>query len=815
MKTRERKILRDIWSRKARTLLVAISIFIGVFGTVTLFTMGDLLVRQLEADLDQDALAMIRAYLAVPPGTSPDNNAVLAALRDLPGVTAVEGQAAYPLYWKLPGDERYQTSFVFGYSEPYEQLQLEPPRLEEGRFPQPGEGQRELVVERRFAEKHDLAIGDQIMVRALGAVNGDAQATDQEETWTIVGTVFHPYGYQTFTIVLPEDSLYATYEDAQHLAGFDGFSSLYVRYESYELADQQSDRFNAAIAQTRAYIPVFTYKEDPAENSLIGFAQTTGNVMSSLALIALAVSGFLVFNVLNAIVTEQRQQIGVMKSLGATRADNFMIYSGMALVYGIVGVVFGVALGIPGGYVAAQGLAQSANTTIQEFGTSTRAIVLGIIVGLAVPVLASLLPVFNGTRVTIIEALTDLGISAEFGRGPLARLIKRLPIPITIRQGISNVLRKKGRMLLTVVTLTLAAGAFMGIYAVFASVDEVLNGFFNTYNFHFAVQPMEEDALPDVEAVLAEQYSDLIPVGPYISIAIEIDGFDKEFNPAAGPPALFANGYDPATNAFDLDYVDGEGLDTHPDGVVLARTTAEYLDKGVGDVITVSAGGSSKEYPIVGIVAFPYDGVWFDWRALSELGGFVDSNGNPVQTGVILRMPDSDLTASEVDDVTEQINESLLAQGIGATFSNIELFKETISNAVATFRMLFNFTAALIALVGAVGLLSTLSMSVYERQKEIGVMRSIGAGSLPIVTQFLTEGVVVGVLAWLIGLPLSLLLNEGLIASLQLGDEYKLGYPPEAAVLGLVGMLAITTIASIWPSIGAARKTVSDILRYQ
>ena len=146
---------------------------------------------------------------------------------------------------------------------------------------------------------------------------------------------------------------------------------------------------------------------------------------------------------------------------------------------------------------------------------------------------------------------------------------------------------------------------------------------------------------------------------------------------------------------------------------------------------------------------------------------------------------------------------------------NIDLFKETLSNAVATFRLLFNFAALLIALVGAVGLLSTLSMSVYERQKEIGVMRSIGAGSLPIVMQFLTEGVFVGLLAWLIGLPLSLLLNNGLIAVLNLGDEYNLGYPPEAAVLGLIGILIITTVASIWPSISAARKTVSDILRYQ
>ncbi len=211
----------------------------------------------------------------------------------------------------------------------------------------------------------------------------------------------------------------------------------------------------------------------------------------------------------------------------------------------------------------------------------------------------------------------------------------------------------------------------------------------------------------------------------------------------------------------------------------------------------------------------PYDSVWFDWQALSKLGGFVDENGNPVPIGLVVHMPGKTSTAGQVDDLTEQINEILLENGVTASYTNIRSFVETLTNTIATFRNLFNFTALLIALVGAVGLVSTLSMSVYERQKEIGVMRSIGAGSSTIVTQFLTEGVAVGVLAWLLGLPLSILLNQGLISALHLGSEYNLGYPPAAAVLGLIGMLVITTVASMWPSISAARRTVSDILRYQ
>ena len=813
MKTRGRKILRDIWSRKARTILVSISIFIGVFGTVTLFTMNDLVVRQLKRDLDENALAMTRTYLGVPPNTTPDNAAVLETLRSQPDVTVVEGQAVYPLYWKLDGETAFQRSFIFGYSEPYDSLQLEPPALVKGRFPQEG-GTNEIAVERRFADKYHVGVGDTLVVRALSQVDPNS-GTVPEETWTIVGIVFHPYGYQTFTTVLPEESVFATYSDAQHLAAFNGFSSIYVRYQSYAQDEKNASSFVETIAHTGSYIPVFWFSEDPAQNSRITFARTSGNVMVSLALIALFVSGFLVFNVLNAIVTEQKQQIGVMKSLGATRWDNVFIYSGMALIYGVIGVIFGIVLGIPTGFFAAKGMAASSYSMIDKFAYSPTAIILGVVVGLAVPILASLVPVFNAMRVTIIDALTDLGIASRYGNGPLARLIGRLPLPITIRQGISNVIRKKGRMLLTVMTLTLAAGSFMGIYAVFASVDKVLNDFFNTYNFEFTIEPNDPNNLPIVNDVLAQNFSDLNVLGPYASLAIEIDGFDKKLDPATGPGALFAAGYDVTTNAYRLTLTAGEQLSTNPQGVILAKPTADYLKKGVGDTVTVHAGGNSGDFTIVGIATMPYDSVWFEWQALSKLGGFVDENGAPVPIGLVVQMPGKTPTAGQVDDLTEQINEILLAKGVTASYSNIRLFIETLTNAIATFRNLFNFTALLIALVGAVGLISTLSMSVYERQKEIGVMRSIGAGSASIVTQFLTEGVVVGVLAWLLGLPLSMLLNQGLITALNLGSEYNLGYPPAAAVLGLIGMLLITTVASMWPSISAARRTVSDILRYQ
>ena len=177
-------------------------------------------------------------------------------------------------------------------------------------------------------------------------------------------------------------------------------------------------------------------------------------------------------------------------------------------------------------------------------------------------------------------------------------------------------------------------------------------------------------------------------------------------------------------------------------------------------------------------------------------------------------MTGADPSVDEVDDITDEIDEVLLSNGIASTQLNLVEFEEDIADQIAIFGLLFESAAIVMAAVGAIGLLSTLSMSVFERQREIGVMRSIGASSFTVASQFLTEGMLVGISAWIVAAPLSYLLSLGLISSLDIHIE-GLGYEPIALVIGLVGMIVITALASLGPSLGAARRTVSEILRYQ
>ncbi len=101
---------------------------------------------------------------------------------------------------------------------------------------------------------------------------------------------------------------------------------------------------------------------------------------------------------------------------------------------------------------------------------------------------------------------------------------------------------------------------------------------------------------------------------------------------------------------YDLNIVDGESLDQNPNGVVISRSIADWIHKGVGDTITIHAGGGSGDYPIVGITSFPFDGVWFVWSDLAKLAGFVTPEGDPVPTGWAVAMNQKgDISAADVE----------------------------------------------------------------------------------------------------------------------------------------------------------------------
>lgn len=938
MRTHWRKILRDVRANKTRTLMVSLSIFVGTLGVVALTTLGQLLTQQLEEDIREDELAMLKIYVHTPDAPNVDNRQVFQRISQLSGVQSIEGQAVYQQSWKLPGDADYQTGELFAYSESYGNIQMEPPRLIAGDYPRIG--RNEIAVEQRMAEKHGLSVGDTLVLRTSGRA-GRQFVPVLEEEWTIVGLLFQPYLYVGSQGA--DYSLFATLPDAEHLVGFVGYSSLFIRFDDFTTALEQSLTVRTTLEETTPYVIIFHLIDNPAENSFLVGARRFRDFLLALALLALTVSGFLVTNIVSNVVAEQRRQIGTLKSVGATRLDIFIIYSGLALTYGLIGTIPAMLIGIPLGNFAVRTVAPLANTLIESTPPQPFAIALGLAAGLLMPVVAGLIPVLHATRISILEAITDLGIQSRYGqRSFLARLIKRVPMPISLHHSLNSILRKRARLAISILALTLATAAFMGVFALFFSLNQVLGNIRDQLDYQLSLQSSE--LLDTVQELIARPSEGIRTIQPGVAIELELVPDPAEANDEAEAEdgvllpleevmeiamdnpqdRLFVTGIDTIEDQDIIQLEDGSGWERNPDrrGVVITPEIAEELSLEVGDSLDLALGQRAEAFEVIGIAPYPLRTAFMEWNQLAEFvgtlpdaptpnaywetltiesgdddenvwtvgvdrdfGNYLSSDFSSEEPGIILtrELADSrgydvgdeirlssnenseaypiieivDVPASQLRLVTRDIPEEVLSEAPPVmvmalfwehladlsgldydelapdtvyidlanperedstqplpVFNDQIAFAERITQTVLSVGLILNLASLLMAVVGGIGLLTILSMSVIERQREIGVMKSVGASGWIIASQFVLEGWMVGLLAWLLGVPLSYLLSALLIRLVPFSEVVSFSYPSIAPLIGLIQIIVVASLASSWPALSAGRRTVSDILRY-
>ncbi len=928
--TRTRKILRDVWSRKVRTLLVATSIFIGVLGVVTLMTVGDLMIGRLHEDYDVDAMPMLYVVTNVPDGAVLDNDAYFAQLSQIEGLTDLEARSGYQVYWRENSDDAFIESIVRSSSEAFGEIDLLPMEVFKGRYPQ--EGQQEFAIERRMADRYGLEVGDQVEFRVLSHPNDSANHI-YTETWTVTGIIFHPYSEG-------EPYIYTYHSDAEYLGGFQGHEVFIARFETFEQAETQQETFVQTLSDISPYIVTYSAVQDPAENGLFVELKQWTDTLGFLGILAMIVSTFIVFNVVSAIMVEQRKQIGMMKSIGASWWDNFRIYAGIALTYGILGMVPGVLLGMYTGYLLTVEIAPLAGILIEEFDIAWTAVGVGVGMGIIVPLLAAILPVLLGSLVSIRVALTDLGIGGNYKRGILGRLLDVLPLSANMRQAFGNILQRKFRLAVTGFTLTLAIGSFMGVFALFYQMDKVIDDAYATFNYEIEVQPNQAQDFATIKTMIAT-VDGVEHIYPGLDSGIRLTDVDPHGDVEPDlDKGVYITGFDTTTDSIALDLLEGTAWENDPyrHGIVVTKSEAERLGVDLGDMVFLTAeNGQTQSFEIIGIDNFPFQATYMRWEQLAELVGYRvgapipndyalavnipefeaddviaygldqqlaailpmqsgayfssendgviisthlaedggyqvgdklvlnvndhtgtypvvgivetatvssllpvapvsfsseerfyligldwqelanlegrDIAGEAVPQEFLIQLSNDDPSLAEVDQTIGEIREVLLANGISADYYNAVADAEEDANTIMTIGLIFSIAALVMAAVGAIGLLVALSMSVFERQREIGVMRSVGARSRTIVFQFLLEGLLVGGLAWLIGIPLSYGIANLLLGLIPIDFDFT--YPLVSLGLGLFGTIFITTLASIGPSVLAARKTVSSILRYQ
>jgi putative ABC transport system permease protein len=797
-----RKVWFDLWHNKVRTVLVILSVGTGVFSVGAIFGMNDQMLPAMDASQRSTLAPHMTIYL----NQNIDRDTALA-LEDVPGVAEVEPNNEISIRYKLrPHDDWKKGALLM--RDDYENQKFDLVQLRAGAWPK-GDN---LGIERMHAEYYGIDLGDKVIFDVDG----------QERAFTVTGKIRHPF--------VPPPSMYDLaffFADAQLMERFgvpEGtFSNLEVRVTPYssEHAHEVATLIKDRLAKEGVSV-VATVYQDPDKHWGRPFMEGFTVVLQFLAIVSLVLSGVLVLNTLTAIITQQTNQIGILKAIGAGRGTIIGIYLSSVLVYGLLSLGVSLPLGMGSAYAVTRAFLGLFNIDYNVFVFSRRAVTLQVLAALVVPLVAALAPVLQGASITVRQAIAAYGLGGDFGSNWFDRAVERVGLrllPPRYAMVVTNTLRRKGRLILTQLVLVIAGVMFLMVMSLNSSIDATLDGEFNRRSYDVVVQ-FENPQRIEAATRLAETADGVDKAGMWMTVPVTLLHEDQSSSAAGVGSELEGVPLDDPMYAPRI--VAGRWLEPgDQDVVVVNRDTAEDEHIQVGDVLTLDLGVWGKhDWTVVGL---------YQTYVMFGGGFSLDAMYTPRTTllRVMHRGPKTSLmfvrttrhSPAETDAIGNQLEDLFGGKNMKVdAWETLNSSRQTADASFATVTVMLLVLAVIMAVVGGIGLMGSLSISVVERTKEIGVLRAIGARSGAILSMFVLEGVMQGVLAWLIAAPIAVVVApflSNLLGQTMFNTQMDYRFNTQAVLIWLVVILVVSTLASILPARSATRISVRQSLAYE
>lgn len=791
---RSRKVLSDIWGNKARTLLVVFSIAIGVFAIGLVATTQGLLARNMDESYESVNPADI-TYLA--PAFTQE---VVDAAKARSEVADASGRRYFQARIRVNNDQWKNATF---YALPdYEDIPIKKITSLEGDYP-PGDG--EVLLEKSTLKILDIEIGDTLTIQAPNGQEYQLRMGGTVQDMNVFPSNFSgsANAYVDFNTLaaLGEPPVFNQLDVT--VAG-NGLSEDEVREAAIQLRDGVLREQGVGVLAMIVY--------PPDQHPLTDIINTLSIFLGAIGFLALFLAVFLVINTINAIVSNQIRQIGVMKAVGARTGQISRIYLAMVFVFGLLAFIIAAPLAGLGGRALIIFIANLINFNISSFQVPYWVYALELAVGLLVPLLAAAYPIHRGARITVREAISSYGIE-EAGKtgGLLDRMLlrfKRLSRPLML--SLRNTFRRKGRLALTLVTLTLAGAIFIAIFSVRSSLLRTLDESLAFWNFDVQMG-FEQDRPSDdliAEAKKVEGVEEAESWGGALAFLERPDGTESEGLVIYGIPA--------SSRLIRPELEQGRWLQQGDGNAVVVNSDFMKSEPGVklGDNVHLNILGKEQDWQVVGIIGSRLSG-----PALYADYDYFNSYRGKEGLANYLFVKNSDSGVATQDRAASDLEEHFRDAGIPP--SSVQTVSEIRSGAENQFNILIIFMlvmAVLLAAVGGLGLMGTMSLNVMERTREIGVMRSIGASNRAVLSIFIAEGMIIGAISWLLAallaLPLSALLSH-LVGSAFLKSSLSFAYSLGGMFLWLLAALILSALASLLPARRAEKLTVREVLAYE
>ena len=779
MTTLWRKAIRDFWQERARTTLVVLAIALGISAFAAVLSSYAILTRELD-----------RGYLETNPASavlrvdSIDNDLVKAILQN-PEVSDAEprrtigGQIkAGPVQWR---------NLILFVVEDYGNIRVSKLVPESGAWP-PASG--EILIERDAFQVVKANIGDAVTVKTANGV----------ETPLVISGSVHDVGQAQARM---ENIVYgyinlATLVQLGEEPRFDQLNILVAqnRFDEDHIRRVASDV--EKLIESRGHDVRRVDIPRPGKHPHSDLTGVLLLAMSSFGLFVLVLSGILVINLLTAMMASQVRQIGVMKAIGGTRWAVARIYFAQALFLGIAAVIVSIPLGILGSRALCQYMAMFLNFDINSFAVPIWVYLLVALIGVIAPLIAAAYPVWRGTATPVRVALADFGLSqANFGAGAFDRALTRIGGTFSlVAFAIRNSFRRRARLVLTL--LTLAAG---GLF--FLSALNVRASMVNTLDRMFAARKS------DLTISFARPY-EFEKIQKAVSNTAGVKRAEGWFTGegSLGERRFTVVALPPDTQLLDFDIIEGRKLTPQDtDAIVINNALAgREPTMRVGETVALRIGAEEKTWRVVGIAreAFAPSPVGY-----VPLTGMVNS----------LRLALDNADPDSIGVLKMELDKNLEAQGVRARGSSTK--SESRFGFDQHMVMIYVFLIVMSAIVGGVGglgLMTTMSLNVLERRREMGVMRALGATPRIVWLMIVAEGVVIGILSWtiaaLLAWPVSKAIGDSLV-KVMFHSGLDFTFEPLGLVIWMLVSIGLSAVASFLPAWRASRVTVREALAYE
>ncbi len=797
MNVRWIKVWRDLWSNRSRTVLVILSIAVGVFAIGMIASTQ----AALTASLRQQYAAIRPADAIVNTEPALEDDFV-AGVRHMRGIEEAEGRRSIALRLSMDGNgEGWRDMTLYAIPE-YNGQRLFHVWPDNGAWP-PKKG--EVLVERASMAYTGVQPGDEILVkttdgrkfrlRVAGSVHDLYRIPPVIEGWL--------YGYISMDTVrwmgLPE-----------------GYNELYI-----DVSDNSENEIRAMTDRVADRIegnglPVYQ-KTLPniGEHPLNYIIRTILLLLGLLAVLSMFLSGFLVINVISALLAQQEKQIGIMKAIGARSPQVVGLYFGMVLLLGLIACAIAIPASLLGANALAGFTAGLVNFNAPRVEYSLQSLLLQLGVGLIVPLLTATVPILNGTRVSPAQVLSEYGINQVWrGAGLIDALLGRIPtLTRDLLLALRNPFRKRGRLILSLVTLTFAGGTFMAIINLQASLNDSLDQMLGFWRYDawllldgdYPGERLvnEAQAVPGVGR--AEAW--FVSIGRYV----RPDGSESANLYLLAPPA--------GSNMLEPAIIAGRRLNPGDTNAIIVSPSLMQKEPGVhlGSEINIKIEGREEHYRIVGVMQMMGNDT-IGYMVYMTYEDYARHVREPNRANAII----FNITADDLEtqrEIAGQV-ESRFDRADIKVVSNFLITEERaeIDNAFAIIVALLMIMTLVLATVGGLGLMGTMTLNVIERTREIGVMRAFGASDKAIFRIVINEGLLIGLMSWILAIGLSVPLSIPLARTIGLSF---MNYPMPAsyAMSGILVwallVVIISILSSFFPALRAVRLTVREVLAYE